>query len=91
MERNRPVLVRAMVVIAGATLVLIGVAGLALPILPGWALIFAGLAVLAGEFVWARRLLDSAKQRVKTATRRGRPARADDPGQGSSERTSQTS
>jgi hypothetical protein len=28
---------------------------------PGWAVIFAGLAVLAAEFVWARRLLDRLK------------------------------
>ena len=91
MERNRPILVRAIVVIAGATLVLVGVAGLALPVLPGWALIFAGLAVLAGEFVWARRLLDSAKRRVKHATNKVRPLRADDPETGSPERSSRAS
>jgi Putative transmembrane protein (PGPGW) len=31
---------------------------------PGWALIFAGLSVLALEFVWARRLLKKTKPRV---------------------------
>ncbi len=29
---------------------------------PGWVAIFAGLALLAREFEWARRLLDRAKQ-----------------------------
>lgn len=54
-----------------------GVAGLALPIVPGWALIVGGLAVLAGEFVWARRLLDGARARLeRVVPRRGRDRRA---------------
>lgn len=34
---------------------------------PGWACIFAGLAVLATEFVWARRLLQKAKDTAVSA------------------------
>lgn len=55
---------RMLVAGAGTTVTLVGLAGLALPVLPGWLLIFAGLAILAGEFVWARRLLDGAKARA---------------------------
>ncbi len=55
---------RVLVAAAGTAVTLVGLAGLALPILPGWLLIFAGLAVLAGEFVWARRLLDGAKAKA---------------------------
>lgn len=42
--------------IAGLVILAVGVAGLALPLLPGWALIFAGIAVWAPVFPWARRL-----------------------------------
>jgi uncharacterized protein (TIGR02611 family) len=31
---------------------------------PGWLIVFAGLAVLATEFVWAERLLAFARRRV---------------------------
>lgn len=61
---------RIAVAVAGSTVLAIGLAGLALPVLPGWLLIFAGLAVLAAEFAWARRLLDGAKARAASLTRR---------------------
>ena len=48
-------------ILIGFTLLLVGVVSLALPVMPGWALIFAGLAVLAAEMLWARRLLDRLK------------------------------
>jgi uncharacterized protein (TIGR02611 family) len=28
---------------------------------PGWLIVFAGLAILAGEFAWARRVLDHVR------------------------------
>jgi uncharacterized protein (TIGR02611 family) len=34
---------------------------------PGWALIFLGLAILATEYVWARRLLEKAKEKFGQA------------------------
>jgi uncharacterized protein (TIGR02611 family) len=34
---------------------------------PGWAAIFVGLAILATEFAWARRVLTSAKQVAEKA------------------------
>ena len=55
---------RIVVFVVGVTVLLVGLAGLLLPILPGWLLIIAGLAILATEYVWARRLLHWV--RVKT-------------------------
>jgi len=52
---------RVGVSIAGILLILVGLVGLALPILPGWLLIFAGFAVLSTEYVWAERMLKRAK------------------------------
>ena len=62
--------------ILGATLVAVGLVGLALPFLPGWLLIIAGLAVLSTEYVWARRLTDGARKRAESAMGR-RPDRDD--------------
>jgi uncharacterized protein (TIGR02611 family) len=58
---------RIAVTIVGVAVLLVGVAGLILPILPGWALIFVGLGILATEYVWARRLLLRAKAVALTA------------------------
>ena len=58
---------RIIVTIVGLIVLLIGLAGLILPILPGWALIFVGLAILATEYVWAQRLLKIAKQKATAA------------------------
>ena len=55
--------------VIGVALVLVGIAGLVLPILPGWLLIIAGLAVLRTEYVWARQLSDGARQRAANLTR----------------------
>lgn len=54
------------VAIAGFSLILVGAALLVLPG-PGWLLIFAGLAVLATEYVWAQRLLNTAKRKAQEA------------------------
>jgi len=56
--------------IMGFSLLLVGVAGLVLPFLPGWLLIIAGLALLSTEYVWAKRLSDGARRRATTMTRR---------------------
>jgi uncharacterized protein (TIGR02611 family) len=65
MERvRRPLLIRIVTVIGGTILVLAGIIGLFLPVVPGWLMIIPGLAILATEFVWARRLLDTAKAKA---------------------------
>lgn len=57
---------RIAVTIAGFVVLLAGVALLVLPG-PGWLLIFVGLGILSTEYVWARRLLDTAKQKAEQA------------------------
>jgi uncharacterized protein (TIGR02611 family) len=44
-------------ILGGFTLLLVGIVMLITPG-PGWLVIIGGLAMLAAEFVWARRLLD---------------------------------
>ena len=58
---------RVAVTIAGFALVLAGIVGLILPIIPGWLLIIPGLALLATEYVWAQRLLRVAQQKATQA------------------------
>ncbi len=50
----------AVVLIAGLSLVLVGIVAIPLPG-PGWAIVFAGIALLATEFVWARWLLTKTR------------------------------
>ncbi len=51
------------IAITGGTVVLAGVAMLALPG-PGWLTIFAGFGILATEFAWARWVLKVSKERL---------------------------
>jgi len=57
---------RIAVTVAGAALLLAGVAFLVLPG-PGLLFIIAGLAVLATEYVWAQRALRYAKDKAQQA------------------------
>jgi tellurite resistance protein TerC len=57
---------RVIIFVVGMTVVLLGIAMLVLPG-PAMIVIPAGLAILAIEFAWARRLLDRAKGMVKSA------------------------
>jgi uncharacterized protein (TIGR02611 family) len=63
---------RVGVSVVGSVLILVGIAGLALPVLPGWLLIIAGLAVLSTEYAWAERALDAAKRKAKAAAKKAR-------------------
>ena len=45
-------------------MVLAGLLGLALPILPGWIFVIPGLMILAREFPWAKRILQWLKNRL---------------------------
>ena len=58
---------RIAVTVAGFAVLLVGLAGLVLPVLPGESLIFAGLGILATEYVWAQRLLNAAKAKAAQA------------------------
>lgn len=64
---------RAFIAVVGITLLVLGLALLALPG-PGLLVVIAGLAVLATEFAWARRRLDQAKAAAKTANEKAKGA-----------------
>ena len=79
---------RLAVTVAGFMLVCIGLAGLLLPVLPGWVLIIAGFAVLSREYYWAHSCLafcrrhaakGGTKLRTAAARRRNRKMALDDP------------
>ena len=55
------------VLLAGTGLIVLGLILIPLPG-PGWAVVIAGLAVLATEFTWAERLLHFAKRHASKAT-----------------------
>jgi hypothetical protein len=74
---------RAALTVVGFALVVVGIAGLVLPILPGWALIISGFVVLSREYSWANSALRFARrhaarggQGIRTLFRRvrSRPA-----------------
>lgn len=65
------VTMRTAKMIVGFMLLGAGIAMLALPG-PGWLAIVAGLTMLGGEFLWARRLLDRIKQPLDRVRRRSR-------------------
>lgn len=57
---------RIIVTVVGFTVLFIGIAMIILPG-PAFIVIPLGLAILAGEFVWAKKLLDKVKAGVKGA------------------------
>jgi uncharacterized protein (TIGR02611 family) len=61
---------RVAIFVLGMTVVLIGVVMLVTPG-PAFLVIPLGLAILATEFVWARRILERLKARLKRATASG--------------------
>jgi tellurite resistance protein TerC len=68
---------RVVVAVVGATVLLLGVALLVLPG-PAFVVIPIGLAILAIEFAWARRLLKRVRRSIDDAVGRGRESRSDD-------------
>lgn len=70
-DRRRSLPLRIVVGTIGAALTLAGFVGLFLPVIPGVVLLIPGLALLAGEFVWARRLLDGVRSRVPSPRSNG--------------------
>lgn len=53
--------------IGGFLLVLVGVTGLILPIMPGWIFLIPGLAILSERFPSLKRLLDWARAKAKAS------------------------
>ncbi len=54
---------RVIITVMGTTIIVAGVVMLVFPG-PGWLVIIAGLAILATEYVWAKRLLEKAKEQA---------------------------
>ena len=55
-------------IIAGMAMLILGVIGWLLPIIPGWAFFIPGLMLLSHEFHWARRLLGWIKSKFPKQT-----------------------
>ena len=53
---------RVAIAVAGGAVLVVGIIAIPYPG-PGWLIVFTGLAILATEFTWARRLLAFAKYR----------------------------
>jgi hypothetical protein len=62
---------RTLKIVAGFLMMGAGVAGWALPIIPGWALFIPGLILLSHEYHWARRLLDWFRSRIRKTAPQG--------------------
>jgi uncharacterized protein YqgC (DUF456 family) len=60
-------------VLGGVGLILIGIVGLILPVMPGWVFIIPGLVVLSRHYGWAQRLVTWAKQKAESMTNRNKP------------------
>ncbi|MDF1595480.1 MAG: PGPGW domain-containing protein [Acidimicrobiia bacterium] len=71
-KSQRHLVVRIVVTTVGGLLLIVGILGLFLPLVPGFLLILPGLAILAGEFVWARRLLDGTRARLNSGLSKAR-------------------
>ena len=56
----------------GGALVIVGLTGLVLPVIPGIPLMLAGFALLASEFAWAEVLLNRTKNQVTKAVNKVR-------------------
>ncbi len=60
----------------GWGLLLAGIAGCILPVLPGFPLVIAGLLVLARDYVWAKRAVYKARRWAVHLRRKARGRRA---------------
>jgi uncharacterized membrane protein YbaN (DUF454 family) len=63
-EAEAHIMVRIGRIVAGSLLVLVGVLGLILPVLPGWILLIPGLVLLSVDVPFAARLLDRVRHRM---------------------------
>jgi uncharacterized membrane protein YbaN (DUF454 family) len=61
---------RALRILFGSSLLVLGVAGLALPVLQGWFFILMGILVLAKDVPLFDRLASKIKKRFSAASRR---------------------
>jgi len=68
-RRHRGGVARAALIVGGILLVLIGVALVVLPVVPGFPLVIIGVLMIAAANSWARNLLNSLERRLPTSVR----------------------
>ncbi len=59
----RKTIKRAVILVVGWAFILLGIAGLFLPVLQGILFLLIGLFILSSEYVWAHNLLQKLKKR----------------------------
>ena len=67
---------RLAVLLVGWGFVLLGIAGLFLPVLQGILFLLIGLIILSSEYVWAHKLLQRLRQRFPSVARKADEAQA---------------
>lgn len=67
MKRPDAIALKLIRMTIGSCLLVLGLAGLFMPVVPGWLLIIPALALLAKDFAWAEHLHLSVKQRFDRA------------------------
>jgi uncharacterized membrane protein YbaN (DUF454 family) len=67
---------RVAVIASGWSLLLLGLAGLVLPVLPGVLLLIIGLSVLSVEYAWAHRWLTALRSRFPVLNRKAQEIHA---------------
>ena len=70
MQRSGRVAITVIRTVLGTALLILGIVGLFMPVLPGWLFIIPGLALLARDFAWAEKLEASLRARFDLARRR---------------------
>ncbi len=65
--KKGPRLKRLLLIATGWGLILAGIAGAILPVIPGFPLWIAGLLILSGEYVWAHNLTKKLRERFPKA------------------------
>lgn len=70
---KRVVVRKTLRLFSGFALVLIGIVGLILPIMPGWIFVIPGLLILSEYFPPVKRLVEWAKRQAARATRGNKP------------------
>lgn len=64
-KKPKSLVVKVIAITSGSALILFGIAGLFLPILQGWLMIIAGLAVLSPYSRRARRIMNYLKEKLR--------------------------
>lgn len=72
---------RLVVFVVGVSVVVVGLILVPLPG-PGWAIVFAGFAILATEFTWAEVVLTKAKRQLARFADKAKAIRSKDAGAG---------